>query len=89
MLVFPVSCLQKSLRGKAFEGVGRIESDATLQLLQITERPTRGACGSGRASGISLKKQKGLVQKGSIHNEGNVSAVGSTTSVRTLSDQAW
>ena len=30
-----------------------------------------------------------LVQKGSVRNECNFSAVGSTTSVRVLPDQVW
>ena len=87
MIVFPVSFLMHTLRGKAFENEEQSKVTLYNNLYRCSERTAVGASSSGRAFAISLSKQSVLVQKGSLRNEGNFSAVGSTASVRLLPDQ--
>ena len=58
MRVFPLSFLKHTLRGKAFEVENRSKVTSHSNLYRCTDRTAVGASSSGRASAISLSKQK-------------------------------
>jgi len=55
---YPVSCPKNTLTGKAFEGEERYKITPHSNFCRCTKRTIGGATSSGKASGISLSRQK-------------------------------
>jgi hypothetical protein len=62
--------IKNTLKGKWFEDVETVKLNMNVNFWRASKKSIRGASSSGRATGISVSKQKGPTSKGVVPCQG-------------------